>query len=210
MRTLVIDSATAACSAAVYEDGTCVAARHEQIGRGHAERLVPMIGELGAHTDIARIMVNVGPGSFTGVRIGISVARALGFALGVNVQGYGCAAILAAMAFNRQPAWREATVVTVGGHGEYFVQPFARPFAALAPLRSIPFEDATRLESMDPIVGDAADAFVARREHGTALQLWPDAACWHLLDRAQPNANPLPPAPLYGRGPDARMPGAPT
>ena len=45
-RTLVIDTATAACSVALIEDGAVVASRHEVVGRGHAERLVPMIAEL--------------------------------------------------------------------------------------------------------------------------------------------------------------------
>ncbi len=202
MRTLVIDSAAAACSAALFEDGVCIAARCEMIGRGHAERLVPMIGELGPLAGIDRIMTDVGPGSFTGVRIGVSVARALGFALGADCQGFSAAPLIAAMAFADHPEVDELTVVAIGGHGEYFVQPFARPLQPLCPLVSMPFEDAARGVTAEFIAGDAAEDFVTRRGGGTAIVLTPDAARWPLIARE----TSLPPAPLYVREPDARLP----
>ena len=204
MRTLVIDSATAACSAALFEEDRCIASRCELIGRGHAERLVPMIGELGSLDAIERVVTDVGPGSFTGVRIGVSVARALGFALGAECCGYSAAPMMAAMAFEEFDDVDELTVVAIGGHGEYFVQPFARSLQALAPLRSMPFEDAARGVTMPHIAGDAAADFVARRGGGTAIARHPDAACWPLVATLEP----LPPTPLYVREPDARLPQA--
>lgn len=204
MRTLVIDSATAACSAALFQDGECVAARSALIGRGHAERLVPMIGELGPLDGIDRIVTDVGPGSFTGVRIGVSVARALGYALGADCTGYSAAPLVAAMAFADHDIIEELTVVMIGGHGEYFVQPFSRSLRPLGPLRSIPFEDAARGVTATYIAGDAAKDFVTRRGGGKAIELTPDAAKWPLIA----GLDPLPPIPLYVREPDARLPGA--
>ena len=67
MRTLAIDCATEACSAALFEGGSLVAGTFEVIGRGHAERLVPMIAELPGKGRAERIVVSLGPGSFTGV-----------------------------------------------------------------------------------------------------------------------------------------------
>src|SRR5687768_17200227 len=105
MRTLVIETATEACSVAlfdgeqrIYIGGTC-----EIIGRGHAERLVPMIAELPDKGRAGRVVVSLGPGSFTGVRIGLAAARALGLAWRAQVLGYPTLALVAARAWQPQP-----------------------------------------------------------------------------------------------------------
>ena len=96
---LALDTSTAACTAALMErDGTIIASRDEQIGRGHAERLVPMIEEmLGGHVP-ARILVGVGPGSFTGLRVGIAAAHGLAIGWSVPMSGMNSLALLAASA----------------------------------------------------------------------------------------------------------------
>ncbi len=165
-----------------------------------------MIGDLGGLDGIDTVITDVGPGSFTGVRIGISVARALAFALGTECQGYSAVGMMAAMAFAQDETPDEIAVVSIGGHGEYFVQNFDRSLRALDPLRSIPFEDAARTVTSEYIAGDAAEDFVARRGSGIAIDLVPDAAQWPLIC----DLPPLPPAPLYVRGPDARLPAART
>ena len=95
MKRLVIDTATQACSVALFDDDVCVAAQHEVIGRGHAERLVPMIAGLPDKGRAQSICVNVGPGSFTGIRVGISAARALALAWQAECSGYGCLDLVA-------------------------------------------------------------------------------------------------------------------
>jgi tRNA threonylcarbamoyl adenosine modification protein YeaZ len=85
MRTLAIETAGTACSIALLDNDIIVAERHESVGRGHAERLIPWIAELPGGGRADRIIVGCGPGSFTGVRIGIAAARALGLGWGVAV-----------------------------------------------------------------------------------------------------------------------------
>ena len=98
MRILAIETATEACSTALFDNGTLLDARHEVLGRGHAERLVPMIAELPGKGCAGEIRVSLGPGSFTGVRIGLAVARALGIAWHAQVRGYPTLALVAAIA----------------------------------------------------------------------------------------------------------------
>ena len=125
MRTLVIETATRACSVALFDEGsrTSMAHGHEIIGRGHAERLIPMIATLPERGHARTIAVSIGPGSFTGLRIGIAAARALAVAWGSEVRGYPSLAIVAAQAFAKHPG-SPMTVCMNAGHGEYFVQNF--------------------------------------------------------------------------------------
>ena len=86
---LVIDSATAACSAALIgSDGALIGERHELVGRGHAERLVPMIADLIAGRRPSAILVDCGPGSFTGVRVGLAAAHGLAIGWRVPLAGF--------------------------------------------------------------------------------------------------------------------------
>ena len=94
---LVIDSATAACSVALLAaDGAVLDAVHEVVGRGHAERLLPMIEALLAGRRPVAILVDCGPGSFTGVRVGLAAAQGLAIGWKVPVAGYSSMALIAA------------------------------------------------------------------------------------------------------------------
>ena len=89
---LAIDTATNACSAAVWEDGSIIASRYEEMIRGQAERLMPMVAEIADEVgrsikNVNLVAVTIGPGAFTGVRIGLAAAR--GFALSAKVSCLG-------------------------------------------------------------------------------------------------------------------------
>ena len=200
MRHLIIDSASEACSVALLEAGAVVDHRHEIIGRGHAERLVPLIAELagGGRADV--IAAGCGPGSFAGVRIGVAAARALALGWQVPVHGFSTLALVAASAADDIAAADGALVVMEGGHGQWFVQPFAADLAPRAELRSLLPDDAVRLGDA-LVVGNRAEVFVARRGSGRALAMLPDARAFLGLPTAAMIDRP---SPVYGRAPDAK------
>ena len=74
---LVIETASAACSVALIEGGALLDERHEIVGRGHAERLLPLVEDLLGGRRPDSILVDIGPGSFTGVRVGLAAAPGL-------------------------------------------------------------------------------------------------------------------------------------
>ena len=136
---LVIGTSSGALSVALIDGAALVAEHHDVIGRGHAETIVAVVAALVGDRgpDIAGIIVDVGPGSFTGVRIGIAAARALGLAWDVPVTGVGSLALVAAAAFASDPA---DTVVAVAdaGRGRVYWQVFTRRGTAGAPQASSP------------------------------------------------------------------------
>lgn len=204
MRALVIETASEACSVALFEDGRLLAHRHEVLGRGHAERLVPMIAELPGRGEAQDVRVSLGPGSFTGVRIGLAVARALAIAWGAQVRGYPTLRLLAAMGRQRWAA--PLTVCVNGGHGQWFVQNFDAGGRAEGELASLSPEEARAGRHHGFAIGNRARELLAGAEGAhEALDRLPDARQWVLLDEAA-HLDGL--APLYGRPPDARLPAA--
>ena len=202
MRTLVIDSATEACSIALFDGQALVAGDYKVIGRGHAEQLVPMIAELPAKGLADRIVVSLGPGSFTGVRIGLAAARALGLAWQAEVLGYPTLALVAAIARETQPG--PVTVCMTGGHGEWFVQDFTAAGMPEGKALSLSPEDAAMRRHHRLIAGSKAGELAAlARTEQVALDLLPDARQFPHLPEALFSADL---APLYGRAPDARLP----
>lgn len=196
MRTLVIDTATRACSVALFDDDRLVAAEHELIGRGHAERLLPLIASLPGRGKAGKIMVNTGPGSFTGIRVGVAAAKALGLAWHIEVHGYGCLALVAAMGQSQLSASGPIDVVMTGGHGEYFFEAFDIGGHSVSPARSVLPVQLDTLLTADIVAGDIHPPSGDR----VWFETLPDARQWHLI---RANAT-LPPVPIYGRAPDAK------
>src|SRR5436189_1891792 len=118
---LAFDTSSAACTVALFDDdGVCVASRDEQIGRGHAERLVPMIEKILAGRKASRILVGIGPGSFTGIRVAIAAAHGLAIGWKAELKGMSSLGLIASAA----AAQGEVGTAVTGGHGELVVQQF--------------------------------------------------------------------------------------
>lgn len=197
MVTLAIDTAGFACSVALYDGQDILAERHEVIQRGHAERLMPLIADLPDGGRADRIIVGCGPGSFTGVRVGIAAARALGLGWNIPVTGCESLTLLAAGYFESHPTATAVTVVVEGGHGEVFVQPFTNaPLTAQAPLRSVPYADAVAVLAGQKLTGNAVERF-----DPSGILAHARAASARLLPEVLTS---LSPSPLYGRAPDAK------
>lgn len=195
---LVIDTATAACSVALVDGDALIEERHELVGRGHAERLVPMVEALLAGRRPEAILVDCGPGSFTGVRVGLAAAHGLAIGWGVPLTGYSSMAAVAAACW----AGGEIAVALEGGHGQLFVQTFGEEvMRPLDTLRSLPPAQAAAAVGAHRVAGSGASALVAARGAGEAIDALPRAADARLLP---PALRSLPPRPIYGRAPDAR------
>jgi tRNA threonylcarbamoyl adenosine modification protein YeaZ len=219
MRLLAIDTSLNACSVCLFDARQPAGTRRETLAmeRGHAEALMPLIeritaGEGGSGQGMAgvdRIAVTVGPGSYTGLRVGISAARALGLALGKPVVGVTTLSALAAPLVGRDTG-RLITAAIDARHGSVYVtvlncegKPVVTP--KLASLR-----DAARAIGAGPasLVGSGAK-LVAQEAWGMGLDvaviegseipdiLW--VARLGLL--AQPQGQP--PRPLYLKAPEA-------
>jgi len=193
---LAFDTSSAACTAALFDGaGECVARRDEMIGRGHSERLVPMLDELLEGRRADRILVGVGPGSFTGIRVGVAAAHGLAIGWDAELGGMSSLALTAASV----DAQGEIAVAVSGGHGELFVQEFDRG-AAKSVLRNLSPEEAARTNP-ERVVGTGAGALVEARGWGEASDAWPSAANALALPE---DLRSLPPRPIYARAPDAR------
>jgi tRNA threonylcarbamoyl adenosine modification protein YeaZ len=197
---LAFDTSSAACTAALFDgEGRCLAHRDERIGRGHAERLVPMIAELLDGRRADSILVGVGPGSFTGIRVAIAAAHGLAIGWGAELLGMSSLALLAAGARSAD----EVAAAVIGGHGELFVQQFDGATGEPASeLRNLPPGEAAAATTASLVVGSGAAQLVEARGWGEARESWPSAANALKLPQA---LRTLPPKPVYARAPDARV-----
>ena len=196
---LAIGTAHRACSLALFgDDGGLVRHRHELIGRGHAERLLPMIADLLGEDRPSEIVVEIGPGSFTGIRVGIAAARALGLAWNVPVRGVLSTELLASEAREAGSA-SDLTVLLDGGRGEVFRQHFG-PEGAIDRPQAIPAIDA-RPETAT-IIGTGAPLVPKH----TAEDLGAATPDMRFLPGVPETARGLVPSPLYVRAPDAKLP----
>ncbi len=205
MIVLAIDTAGVDCAAAVYDSSTdtMLARVSETIGRGHAERLMAMIEEAVktaglSLADVEKIGVTVGPGSFTGIRVGVAAARGLALALGVDCVGVCTLEVLS----RTQPQTDAPVIAAINAHREeVYVQTF-RNGAALEEPALVTLEDflARAAHTGTQVIGSAA-ALIADPEAVTEPDHYPIEIVARIsaTTKAQGKAKPL-----YLRGPDAK------
>ncbi len=207
---LALDTCLAACSAAVTRDDETLASASEIMDRGHQERLGPLVRQAMAEAGVTfpqvdRIVVTAGPGSFTGLRIGLSFAKGLGLALGRPVVGVGALAALAA-----SEATDGLTVVAVDARrGQTWLQAFSDGAARGPPAAPDTSDAAGRATEMAGgevarLVGSAARVLAAAFPRATVIdRAAPDPAALARLGAGLDTAF-SPAAAIYLRAPDAK------
>ncbi|WP_183775353.1 tRNA (adenosine(37)-N6)-threonylcarbamoyltransferase complex dimerization subunit type 1 TsaB [Phenylobacterium haematophilum] len=204
---LAIDTCLFACSAAVVQDGAVRAGRVEPMSRGHQERLAPLVAEVMAEAggvgfdQLDRIAVTVGPGSFTGLRVGLAFAKGLSAALAIPAVGVGSLEALA------QPHKGRVFAVLDAKRGQVYLQAFADGAAVSAP-DALPIETAAaRVAELAPdiLVGTGAALLAQMRPSAQAIAV--DHADPAAIAALGASRSPVPPRPLYLRAPDAKLPG---
>ncbi len=211
MRVFAVDTALEACSAALVDEGRVLAVRSEPMVRGHQERLALLVAELFSEaatpmSSVELIAVTAGPGSFTGLRVGLAFAKGLGLALSRPVIGIGALEALAA------PAAEGLTAAAIDAkRGQVYLQAFrdGRPASdpAVLDLENA-IETLIKLDAKGPstLAGPGASLLT---------QAFPDVAVHParfadpvVVARLAAARDPVsaPPRPLYLRAPDARLP----
>ncbi len=163
MRVLAIDTSLTACSAAVFDAavGAILAIESQSLARGHAEALMPLIARVmdqGAidFAELDRIAVTVGPGSFTGLRVGISAARGIALASGKPVVGVSTLAAYAAPYIAEVRADAVITAIDARNENVYY-QAFGSSGRPLVPAQHAPIAEAVRsVEVAAYLTGSAA------------------------------------------------------
>jgi tRNA threonylcarbamoyladenosine biosynthesis protein TsaB len=211
---LSIDTALQGCSAAVLDCAGHVFYRTESMGRGQSERLVPMIEQVMAkaglsYKDLSLIAVTIGPGAFTGLRIGLSAARAFGASLGIPVLGVTTFEPLARM--YREQAMGRFAVVLETKRSDFYTQIFTPDGAPEGEMAASSGVDlAARLHAGDSVLGDGAERFLKDFGVGEFIladhnqnYLLPDPVIIGQLGAEQfKSGHGRPPAPLYLRDAD--------
>jgi tRNA threonylcarbamoyladenosine biosynthesis protein TsaB len=217
MRLLAIDTALAACSAAVLDTahGGIVASESLPMIRGHAEALMPLVAQVMqasglAFVDLDRIVVTTGPGSFTGLRVGIAAARGLGLATKIPVVGVATLSAYAAPYLSVDS--KNPVVAAIDArHAHVYLQVFTPSGRTLIAPRLAPLSDAVRAASDAPahIVGSAAQAVADALSDSGPVPVTvdgrdaPDIGWVAQIGAVVPEQS-APPKPQYLRAPDAQ------
>lgn len=217
MRILAIDTALGALSAAIIDSAAAEPLVVERIlmQRGHAEALVPLIERVAAQAEgglaaLDRIAVAVGPGSFTGIRVGIAAARALGLALEIPVVGVSTLAALAAPLILSM-GYEVIAAALDARHGQIYVQAFGAGGRTLLSPRLSPVRDAVRALGAGPFrfTGSGGPLMaIEARAMGLSAEVAGELVAPDIVVIARLGlfAEPAsaPPRPLYLKMPDAK------
>ena len=220
MLLLALDTSLATCSVALWRDGAPIADHFVPMARGHAEALVPMVQAVCAQAGVdlaavGAIAVTRGPGTFTGIRIGLATARGFALTIGCPVIGVSTLEVIAASAqLPTDPA--PILVVQDARRGEIYAQRIgATPKESPAPqLLAVADLAAAFPERPLRLVGSGALLAADRLGPGATVaagEVLPQAAVLAglaaaRLQRHGPAHFAAPPSPLYLRAPDAKLP----
>jgi tRNA threonylcarbamoyladenosine biosynthesis protein TsaB len=217
MRVLAIDTALAACSAAVLDmsRGGITASETLAMNRGHAEALMPLVARVMDRAalefaDLDRIAVTTGPGSFTGLRVGISASRGIALAAGKPAIGLSTLAGFAAPLIAEDDDSNVMAAIDAR-HDHVYIQVFGTGGRTLVSPRIATLRDALRAAVTGPVrvIGSAAGQLAAAWPKGVDRPVLvdergaPDIA-WIARLGAAAAEGYGPPRPLYLRAPDAQ------
>lgn len=212
MLVLAIDTASADCAACLFDTGAgaVLASQSEMIGTGHAERLMGQIGAVLAeggktYGDIERISVSVGPGSFTGVRVGVAAARGLALALAIPAIGISTLEALAADARDALPGLPVLAAIDAR-RGQVYAQAFGADGIAVGEPTVVPMEEAEALALPGAIIAGSGGSLLPTGVPPDRL-LFADRSTGAIATFARLAAAREPhtaPVPLYLRAPDAK------
>lgn len=215
MIVLAIDTSTSACSSALWRDGAVMARRLAVMARGQSEALMPMVAETMAESglgfaDLDLLAVTVGPGAFTGLRIGLAAARGLALASNLPLAGISTPLAVAAAIPVAQRRGRTLLSVIDSRRDEAWVQAYAPDLTPLGEVEALlPAQVAERYRMPVVVAGDGAAGLLPLLADGVAADApgWPDAALVaELAARHWTAGTALPPEPLYLRPPDVTVP----
>jgi len=207
MRVLAIDTALEACSAAVLDTERTGVTAHESrpMARGHAEALIPLIARVLERaqltfSEIDRIAVTTGPGSFTGLRVGISAARGIALATGKPAVGLSTLAAFAAPLIAADDTLPVVAVIDAR-HDHVYLQVFGPGGRTIVAPRLVPLREALRVAATGAprLTGTAARMRAALVDQRSS----PDIDWVARLGAAAVETG-SPPKPLYLRAPDAQ------
>ncbi|MBY5696267.1 tRNA (adenosine(37)-N6)-threonylcarbamoyltransferase complex dimerization subunit type 1 TsaB [Rhizobium leguminosarum] len=206
---LALDTAGVDCAAAVYDSGrdTVLGEASDMIGKGHAEHLIGIVDraldQAGlALSDVDRLAVTIGPGSFTGIRVGVAAAR--GFALSLNVPAVGVTTLQVMASAQRDKTPHRAVLAAMDAkRDEIYLQSFAADGSPLDAPRAVSAAEAQAYAAgFDGEITGSATPFLKADAFGDHTNRYPISVVARLGAAASPDAGK--PKPLYLRGPDAK------
>jgi tRNA threonylcarbamoyladenosine biosynthesis protein TsaB len=214
VKLLAVDTALGACSVAVLDGDEIRANRFIAIERGHAELLAPMVDEVMTQARIAfsaldRLAVTIGPGTFTGQRIGLAFMRGLRIALKRPLTGVTTLAVMARQAMAETALDTAAAIHDARREEVYLEIVGATTMAPTVLSYEAAITALSKLERPLALAGTAAPEALNRLPRAALSTVrQPDALWVARLARGMP-ATDAPPKPLYLRPPDARLPATP-
>lgn len=205
---LALDTAGVACAAALYDSGgkAMLGEASDMIGKGHAEHLMGIIDRVLDAADMApsaigKIAVTVGPGSFTGIRVGVAAARGFALSLGVPAVGVTTLETMAAARLDKRPG-RPVIAAMDAKRGEIYLQQFGPDGVAVSAPRAVLLDEAKALvDGFDGEIVGSATSLLRPDESVDHLDRFPISVVARLGAVAPVSQKPKP---LYLRGPDAK------